>query len=89
VDANERVMVMMNSPPATNLGDSWSKVHEDAAHAMLKAAEACAWKDQDIHHRRGSYRAMSIGPSFGGGQEVWLHHLIKVLLTLDSILKIS
>ena len=81
MDASDRVMVMMNSPPATNLGDSWSMVHEDAACAMLKAAEACVWKAQDVHHRRGSYRAMSIGPSFGGGQEVRLHCLIKVLLT--------
>jgi hypothetical protein len=68
----------MVSRPDGELGQT---THRDAAEAMALAATEAAFSATDESHRRGDFKVLSHGISYGGGQPVSTTLLLTLLIS--------
>lgn len=67
LDNHRRCIVSLLGCPS---GAGWKRdVHDQIFEAMKAAAGRCTFTDKQRDHRRGTYRCLGIGISFGGGQQ--------------------
>jgi hypothetical protein len=72
-DGSKRVIAVLAGRPAGETERSWKGVHDRAFHAMGEAEKSASFTKEQSSHRRGRYRVLATGSSFGGGQRASLH----------------
>lgn len=73
-------------------GNDWKvNVHDKIYEAMTASAKKCTFTDKQKDHRRGTYRCLGIGISFGGGQQRPgnLRNGVKNRAQLDGLLNLE
>lgn len=72
VDQNSRVLAVITGPPQDKADDklgSWSEVVARVPNKLEAAAGKASFGAKDQHHRRGDFRVLAHGISFGGGPQ--------------------
>lgn len=71
LDSEDRVIVVLAGQPSSEADPTWSpSVVKAAGDAMQDACSSNNFSEEQSNHRRGQYPAVSVGISFGGGQQL-------------------
>ncbi|EMD33445.1 hypothetical protein CERSUDRAFT_22896, partial [Gelatoporia subvermispora B] len=89
VDKHDVIFAVLAGRPINDA--SWDSVCDSAADAMHLAHKKASFTEKYKTNRRGDFDSLSIGVSFGGGQEVpsFLSHSDKNQRALSSLLENS
>jgi hypothetical protein len=72
VDGQDRIIAALAGQPND---PQWDGVSDGAAKDIHNVGEACSFTAKQEKHRRGSFPALAVGVSFGGGQQISFYRL--------------
>lgn len=71
IDKGRQIIALLAGQPVDHVDSDWGQVVQEAEKAMRVARMKCTrWPE----NRRGTFLALPVGVSFGGGQEVPFGH---------------
>lgn len=78
-DHSGRVIAVLAGQPDD---PTWNTVNEDASNLLEDLRPKCKLTKEQCQHRRGKFPALSIGISYGGGQQVGMKVNVVPLYSL-------